>query len=177
MHALVTAAVDAGATAVTGGAPVDGPGYFYPPTVLANVPNDAAILGQEIFGPVAPVTTFGTEEDAIRLANATEYGLASYVYSRDFNRLLRVAEQIEFGMVGLQRRRHLQRRRTLRRRQAVRPRPRRRHRRHRRIHHHAVHRHRRPLRQIGDGPPPGRHRTTTVRKWASARNSAGARSV
>ena len=70
------------------------------PPCSANVPNDAEILGQEIFGPVAPVTTFATEEDAIRLANASEYGLASYVYSRDFNRLLRVAEQIEFGMVG-----------------------------------------------------------------------------
>ncbi|MGO4248973.1 aldehyde dehydrogenase family protein, partial [Paenarthrobacter sp. RAF54_2] len=100
VHALVSAAVDAGAVAVTGGAPVDGPGYFYQPTVLANVPNDAAILGQEIFGPVAPVTTFTSEEDAIRLANASEYGLASYLYSKDFNRLLRVAEQIEFGMVG-----------------------------------------------------------------------------
>jgi succinate-semialdehyde dehydrogenase/glutarate-semialdehyde dehydrogenase len=100
VHALVSAAVAAGATAVTGGSPADGPGYFYPPTVLANVPNNAAILGQEIFGPVAPVTTFSTEEDAIRLANASEYGLASYVYSRDFNKLLRVAEQIEFGMVG-----------------------------------------------------------------------------
>jgi succinate-semialdehyde dehydrogenase/glutarate-semialdehyde dehydrogenase len=100
VHALVAAAVGAGAPAVTGGSPVDGPGYFYRPTVLANVPNDAEILRQEIFGPVAPVTTFATEEDAIRLANASEYGLASYVYSRDFNRLLRVAEQIEFGMVG-----------------------------------------------------------------------------
>jgi succinate-semialdehyde dehydrogenase / glutarate-semialdehyde dehydrogenase len=100
VHALVSAAVDAGAVAVTGGTLPDGPGYFYPPTVLANVPNDAAILRQEIFGPVAPVTTFSTEADAIRLANNTEYGLASYLYSRDFNRLLRVAEQIEFGMVG-----------------------------------------------------------------------------
>ena len=100
VHALVRAAVDAGATAITGGAPVGGPGYFYQPTVLGGVPNDAAILGQEIFGPVAPVTTFSTEEDAIRLANASEYGLASYLYSRDFNKLLRVAEQIEFGMVG-----------------------------------------------------------------------------
>ncbi|MET3774421.1 aldehyde dehydrogenase family protein, partial [Arthrobacter nitrophenolicus] len=100
VHALVTAAVDAGATAVTGGAPLDGPGYFYQPTVLANVPNNAAILGQEIFGPVAPITTFTTEQEAIRLANNTEYGLASYLYSRDFNRLLRVAEQIEFGMIG-----------------------------------------------------------------------------
>ena len=156
VHALVSAAVDAGATAVTGGAPVDGPGYFYPPTVLANVPNDAAILGQEIFGPVAPVTTFTTEEDAIRLANASEYGLASYLYSRDFNRLLRVAEQIEFGMVGLQRRRHLQRRRTLRRRQTIRPRPRRRLRRHRRIHHHPIHRHRRPLRELTPALQPKR---------------------
>jgi succinate-semialdehyde dehydrogenase/glutarate-semialdehyde dehydrogenase len=100
VHALVAAAVQAGATAITGGAPVDGPGYFYQPTVLGGVPNDAAILGQEIFGPVAPVATFATEEDAIRLANASEYGLASYLYSRDLNRLLRVAEQIEFGMVG-----------------------------------------------------------------------------
>ncbi|RDV12265.1 NAD-dependent succinate-semialdehyde dehydrogenase [Arthrobacter sp. RT-1] len=100
VQALVTAAVDAGAVALTGGSPVDGPGYFYQPTVLADVPNDAAILGQEIFGPVAPVTTFATEEDAVRLANATEYGLASYLYSRDFSLLLRVAEQIEFGMVG-----------------------------------------------------------------------------
>lgn len=73
------------------------PGTFYQPTVVANVPNDAAILRQEIFGPI---TTFATEEDTIRLANASEYGLASYLYSRDFNRLLRVAEHIEFGMVG-----------------------------------------------------------------------------
>ncbi|MFF2317932.1 NAD-dependent succinate-semialdehyde dehydrogenase [Arthrobacter sp. NPDC058097] len=100
VHALVSAAVDAGAVAVTGGAPVEGAGYFYQPTVLANVPNTAAILGQEIFGPVAPVTTFTNEEQAIRLANSSEYGLASYLYSRNFNRLLRVAEQIEFGMVG-----------------------------------------------------------------------------
>ncbi len=70
------------------------------PPCWPTCPNDAEILRQEIFGPVAPVTTFATEEDAIRLANATEYGLASYLYSRDFNRLLRVAEQIEFGMVG-----------------------------------------------------------------------------
>ncbi len=79
---------------------MDGPGYFYQSTVLGNVPNDAALLGQEIFGPVAPVTTFTTEADVIRLANATEYSLTSYLYSRDFNRLLRVAEQIECGMVG-----------------------------------------------------------------------------
>jgi len=100
VHALVEAAVSAGATAVTGGAPVEGPGYFYQPTVLANVANDAKILTQEIFGPVAPVTTFTSEEEAIKLANSTEYGLASYIYSQDFNRMFRVSEQIEFGLVG-----------------------------------------------------------------------------
>jgi succinate-semialdehyde dehydrogenase/glutarate-semialdehyde dehydrogenase len=100
VHALVSAAIDAGATAVIGGSAVDGPGYFYQPTVLANVANDASILRQEIFGPVAPITTFTTEEHAVQLANASEYGLASYLYSRDFNKLLRVAELIEFGMVG-----------------------------------------------------------------------------
>ncbi|MEA5456188.1 NAD-dependent succinate-semialdehyde dehydrogenase [Sinomonas sp. JGH33] len=100
VHALVTEAVSAGARVATGGAPVDGDGYFYAPTVLAGVPNDAEILKNEIFGPVAPITTFKTEEDAIRLANATEYGLASYLYTRDYARMFRVAEQIEYGMVG-----------------------------------------------------------------------------
>ena len=100
VHALVTAAVEAGASVSTGGAPVEGDGYFYQPTVLANVPNDADILRSEIFGPVAPVTTFETEEQAIALANASEYGLASYIYSRDVNRMFRVSEQIEFGLVG-----------------------------------------------------------------------------
>ncbi|MHC6175751.1 NAD-dependent succinate-semialdehyde dehydrogenase [Glutamicibacter endophyticus] len=97
---LVQAAVANGATAVTGGAPVEGPGYFYQPTVLANVANDAEILSQEIFGPVAPVTTFADEAQAIALANSTEYGLASYVYTKDYNRMFRVSEQIEFGLVG-----------------------------------------------------------------------------
>ncbi|SEI95810.1 Aldehyde dehydrogenase family protein [Arthrobacter sp. yr096] len=144
----MSAAVDAGATTVTGGAPVDGPGYFYQPTILANVPNDAAILRQEIFGPVAAVTTFSTEEDAIRLANASEDGAASYLHSRDFNKLLHVAEQIEFGMVGfnagvnsnaaapfggvkqsgLGRKGRLQRGR--------------------RVHHHPIHRHHRPLHEL-----------------------------
>ena len=68
--------------------------------MLANVANDAKILTQEIFGPVAPVTTFTSEEEAIKLANSTEYGLASYIYSQDFNRMFRVSEQIEFGLVG-----------------------------------------------------------------------------
>ncbi|MET3932354.1 succinate-semialdehyde dehydrogenase/glutarate-semialdehyde dehydrogenase [Arthrobacter sp. OAP107] len=100
VHALVEDAVTAGATVVTGGAPVDGAGYFYQPTVLAGVANTAEILRTEIFGPVAPITTFVTEEQAIAMANSTEYGLAAYLYSRDFNRLLRVSERIEFGMVG-----------------------------------------------------------------------------
>jgi succinate-semialdehyde dehydrogenase/glutarate-semialdehyde dehydrogenase len=100
VHALVTEAVQSGARVATGGAPLEGDGYFYAPTVLADVPNDAEILKNEIFGPVAPITTFATEEDAIRLANATEYGLASYLYTRDYARMFRVAEQIEYGMVG-----------------------------------------------------------------------------
>jgi succinate-semialdehyde dehydrogenase/glutarate-semialdehyde dehydrogenase len=100
VHALVLEAVADGAAVAIGGAPADGPGYFYRPTVLTNVPNDAKILSQEIFGPVAPVTTFSTEAQAIVLANASEYGLASYLYTRDHSRMLRVAEQIEFGMVG-----------------------------------------------------------------------------
>ena len=100
IHALVTEAVAAGAKVLVGGSPVAGDGYFYQPTVLANVANDAAILGQEIFGPVAPVTTFTDEDHAIALANSTEYGLASYLYTKDFSRLLRVSEQLEFGMVG-----------------------------------------------------------------------------
>jgi succinate-semialdehyde dehydrogenase/glutarate-semialdehyde dehydrogenase len=100
VHALVTEAVESGARVATGGAPLEGDGYFYAPTVLADVPNDAEILRNEIFGPVAPVTTFKTEEDAIRLANATEYGLASYLFTKDYARMFRVAEQIEYGMVG-----------------------------------------------------------------------------
>jgi succinate-semialdehyde dehydrogenase/glutarate-semialdehyde dehydrogenase len=100
IHALVTEAVAAGATVLAGGRTVDGDGFFYQPTVLGNVPNGAAILAQEIFGPVAPVTTFTDEEDAIRIANSTEYGLAAYLYTKDFSRLLRVSEQLEFGMVG-----------------------------------------------------------------------------
>ena len=100
VHTLVAAAVDAGATVRTGGAPLPGQGYFYAPTVLAGVPSDAEILRNEIFGPVAPVTTFRTEQEAIQLANSTEYGLASYLYTRDYARMMRVTEQIEYGMVG-----------------------------------------------------------------------------
>ena len=98
---LVTDAVHSGARVVTGGSAPDGAGYFYSPTVLLDVPVDAEITVQEIFGPVAPITTFDTEEEAIRQANDTEYGLASYVYTRDLGRTIRVAEALEFGMVGI----------------------------------------------------------------------------
>ncbi|MCX2747660.1 NAD-dependent succinate-semialdehyde dehydrogenase [Arthrobacter sp. MI7-26] len=101
VHALVSDAVANGAIAVTGGAPVDGPGYFYQPTVLKNVSADARILKEEIFGPVAPIITFKSEDEAIKLANNTEYGLVAYVYTRDLNRGLRVSEKIETGMLGL----------------------------------------------------------------------------
>jgi succinate-semialdehyde dehydrogenase/glutarate-semialdehyde dehydrogenase len=100
---LVDDAVQSGAALRTGGAVPDGPGFFYPPTVLTNVSPDAAILQTEIFGPVAPIVTFSTEQEAIELANGTEYGLVAYVYTADLGRGLRVSEAIEAGMVGLNR--------------------------------------------------------------------------
>jgi len=101
VHSLVEDAIDAGATAVVGGAPVDGPGYFYAPTVLKNVPAGARILQEEIFGPVAPVITFSTEAEAVKLANSSEYGLIAYVFTEDLNRGLRIGEKLETGMLGL----------------------------------------------------------------------------
>jgi succinate-semialdehyde dehydrogenase / glutarate-semialdehyde dehydrogenase len=98
---LVQDALDKGATRVVGGEIPDGRGYFYPPTVLGGVPDDARVLREEIFGPVAPVTTFESEEDAIARANDTEYGLVAYVFTRDIKRALRVCEGLETGMVGL----------------------------------------------------------------------------
>jgi succinate-semialdehyde dehydrogenase / glutarate-semialdehyde dehydrogenase len=98
---LVTDAVHDGATVVCGGQAPDGPGYFYPPTVLVDVPADSTINAEEIFGPVAPITSFESEADAVRQANATEYGLASYAYTRDLTRTIRLAESLEFGMVGV----------------------------------------------------------------------------
>jgi succinate-semialdehyde dehydrogenase/glutarate-semialdehyde dehydrogenase len=98
---LVEDARSRGADAVVGGTMVDGPGYFFNPTVLADVPADAKLLSEEIFGPVAPVTTFTDEQDAIQWANATEYGLVAYVFTRDIKRAFRVIEGLETGMVGL----------------------------------------------------------------------------
>jgi succinate-semialdehyde dehydrogenase/glutarate-semialdehyde dehydrogenase len=98
---LVDDAVGKGANALVGGKAVDGPGSFYEPTVLAGVPDDARLLVEEIFGPVAPVRTFSTEEEAIDAANATEYGLVSYVFTSDVKRALRVCEALETGMIGL----------------------------------------------------------------------------
>jgi succinate-semialdehyde dehydrogenase/glutarate-semialdehyde dehydrogenase len=100
---LVTAAVAEGATAVTGGARPDGVGWYYPPTVLTDVPPNSSILREEIFGPVAPIVTFTEEAEAIRMANDTEFGLVAYVFTGDLARGLRVSEALEAGMVGLNR--------------------------------------------------------------------------
>ena len=98
---LVTQAVGAGARVLTGGSTVGEQGYFYAPTVLTDVPADARLLSEEIFGPVAPVTTFETDEQAVALANASEYGLVAYAFTKDLSRAMRVAEGLETGMVGL----------------------------------------------------------------------------
>jgi succinate-semialdehyde dehydrogenase/glutarate-semialdehyde dehydrogenase len=100
---LVTEAAGNGGQVVTGGRAPDRRGYFYLPTVLGNVAPDAAILGTEIFGPVAPVVRFCDEADVIRWANDTEYGLVSYLYTGDLRRALRVTEALETGMVGINR--------------------------------------------------------------------------
>ncbi len=98
---LVEDAVGRGAHALVGGHARDGSGYFFDPTVLADVPDDAALLKEEIFGPVAPVKGFDDEDEAIAAANDTEFGLVAYVYTRDLKRALRVVEKLETGMVGL----------------------------------------------------------------------------
>ena len=98
---LVEDAVGRGAHAVVGGKSRDGAGYFYDPTVLTDVPDDARLLSEEIFGPVAPVRGFADEDEAIAAANDTQFGLVSYVYTRDLNRALRVIEKLETGMIGL----------------------------------------------------------------------------
>ncbi|MBA3436598.1 MAG: NAD-dependent succinate-semialdehyde dehydrogenase [Thermoleophilaceae bacterium] len=98
---LVDDAVERGAKALCGGKSIDGPGFFYEPTVLGGVTPDARVLKEEIFGPVAPVIGFDSEEDAIAAANDTEYGLVAYLYTRDLKRALRVIEGLQTGMVGL----------------------------------------------------------------------------
>jgi succinate-semialdehyde dehydrogenase / glutarate-semialdehyde dehydrogenase len=100
---LVDDAVEKGATVALGGQAPGGPGCFYPATVLTDVPPNARILKEEVFGPVAPIIGFDTEEDGIAAANDTEYGLASYIFTESLDRALRVAEALESGMVGVNR--------------------------------------------------------------------------
>lgn len=101
--AFVADAVAKGARVECGGTVPDGPGFFYPPTVLSNVSEDADCVHDEIFGPVAAIQTFTDQEDVIKRANATEYGLVAYVFSGDFKRALQVCERLDYGMVGLNR--------------------------------------------------------------------------
>jgi succinate-semialdehyde dehydrogenase / glutarate-semialdehyde dehydrogenase len=100
---LVDDAVKKGAKILTGGQKPEGPGFFYPATVLDNVPDNADMLNEEIFGPVASIQTFTSEDEAIRRANDTEYGLVAYLYTKDLSRGMRVSEKLDFGMIGLNR--------------------------------------------------------------------------
>ena len=100
---LVDDAVSKGAKVLTGGKTPDGPGYFYPATVLTNVPDSAKMLNEEIFGPVASIQSFKTEDEAIKRANDTEYGLVAYLFTKDLSRGMRVSEKLDFGMIGLNR--------------------------------------------------------------------------
>ena len=97
---LVSDAIDDGAKVLVGGDAPDGAGYFYNPTVLRDVPRTADIFKEEIFGPVAAIYTFDDEDEAVEMANDTEFGLASYVYTADFQRMMRVAQQIDYGLLG-----------------------------------------------------------------------------
>src|ERR1700686_1518728 len=100
---LVDDAVKKGAKVLVGGKTPDGPGFFYPATVLTNVSNDSKMLNEEIFGPVASIQSFKTEDEAIKRANDTEYGLVAYLFTKDLSRGMRVSEKLEFGMIGLNR--------------------------------------------------------------------------
>ncbi|MDO4412606.1 NAD-dependent succinate-semialdehyde dehydrogenase [Cutibacterium sp.] len=100
VDALVHSAVEAGATVRCGGEIPEGKGWFYPPTVLSNVPADCEIMQTEIFGPVAPITTFRTEEEALAIANSVPVGLAGYVFTGDTARVLRLGQKLETGMIG-----------------------------------------------------------------------------
>jgi succinate-semialdehyde dehydrogenase/glutarate-semialdehyde dehydrogenase len=101
VSALVEDAVSKGARVLTGGSARQGAGWFFEPTVLADVPTTADLAREEIFGPVAPVTTFSTDEEAVRLANDTEFGLVAYLFTRDISRAITVSEALEYGMVGV----------------------------------------------------------------------------
>ena len=100
---LVDDAVSKGAKVLTGGRLSAEPGFFYPATVLVDVPDAAKMLDEEIFGPVAAIQRFSSEDEAIRRANDTEYGLVAYVFTRDLARGLRMSERLDFGMIGLNR--------------------------------------------------------------------------
>ncbi|MFI7409727.1 NAD-dependent succinate-semialdehyde dehydrogenase [Streptomyces sp. NPDC049627] len=100
-HDLVRDAVKRGATVLTGGELPEGPGCFYPPTVLTGIAPDSAIIDSEIFGPVAAIRTFETEDEVVAAANDTEFGLAAYLFTQNLDRALRVAERLESGMIGI----------------------------------------------------------------------------
>jgi succinate-semialdehyde dehydrogenase/glutarate-semialdehyde dehydrogenase len=101
VDSLVTDAVEKGARLLTGGRRVDGPGYFYEPTVLVDVPADANLMSTEIFGPVAAISSFDAEDEVIRRANDTPWGLVGYVFTQDIDRSMRFSAALEVGMVGL----------------------------------------------------------------------------
>jgi succinate-semialdehyde dehydrogenase/glutarate-semialdehyde dehydrogenase len=103
IQSLVDDAISKGAVLRLGGKPGEGPGYFYPPSVVTEIPDDAEILRDEIFGPVAAIKSFKDVEDAIRMANDTEYGLAAYVYTQDLRKGMQLSERLEYGMVALNR--------------------------------------------------------------------------
>jgi succinate-semialdehyde dehydrogenase/glutarate-semialdehyde dehydrogenase len=100
---LVDDAVSKGAKVLTGGKLPEGTGYFYPATVLTNVSDDSKMLNEEIFGPVASIQTFKSEDEVVKRANDTIYGLVAYLYTKDLSRGLRVSEKLDFGMIGLNR--------------------------------------------------------------------------
>ncbi|MBE4734215.1 NAD-dependent succinate-semialdehyde dehydrogenase [Streptomyces caniscabiei] len=100
-HDLVRDAVKRGATALTGGELPEGPGCFYPPTVLTGIAPDSAIIDTEIFGPVAAIRAFETEDEAVAAANDTEFGLVAYLFTQNLDRAMRVAERLESGMIGI----------------------------------------------------------------------------
>jgi succinate-semialdehyde dehydrogenase/glutarate-semialdehyde dehydrogenase len=99
----VDRSIAAGARALIGGRPIEGPGFFYPATVLVDVPSNSAVSTEEIFGPVAPIITVHSDDEAIALANSSNFGLAGYIYTGDLARGLRASERLEVGMIGLNR--------------------------------------------------------------------------